>query len=262
MSDRSLEEMQPFHELFERSKDDHASKMIVGSEVREVIMHLRNCLKSKNPEQGEELPPWDGVCTDAEKKEASEWLCGASILDIQNLYLELLCREKQLRMGRVPTNHHSEFVLPERPKAKSLTSRHAYFGDEAEAYFDALEAEIGRLKGEVKDYEECYIGSKRLVRELDIAMHGDENAAPQASLCDLIGPAEDLRRRAEAAELALSASRADALKEALEAVQGERLEQHDALLNMDEVGSASDAAYSNAIHDAETAILARMEKAS
>lgn len=47
-------------------------------------------------------------------------------------------------------------------------------------------------------------------------------------------------------------------KEALEAVRSERLENHEALLNMDVAGSidGTDAAYSNAIHDAEQAILA------
>lgn len=35
-----------------------------------------------------------------------------------------------------------------RPTPKPLTSRSAYQGDEAEAYFDALEEEIKRLRGE------------------------------------------------------------------------------------------------------------------
>lgn len=38
-------ELPAFHELFERSKDDHASRMIVGSEVREVIWKLRDALR-------------------------------------------------------------------------------------------------------------------------------------------------------------------------------------------------------------------------
>ena len=33
----------------------------------------------------------------------------------------------------------------------------------------------------------------RLAREIDVALCGEEGAAEQASLCDLIGPARDLR---------------------------------------------------------------------
>lgn len=40
---------------------------------------------------------------------------------------------------------------------------------------------------------------RRLAREIDVAMHGEEGAAKQASLCDLIGPAADLRAERGAA---------------------------------------------------------------
>jgi hypothetical protein len=36
------------------------------------------------------------------------------------------------------------------------------------------------------DYEEVLADHRRLVRELDVLMHGEEGAAKQASLCDLV----------------------------------------------------------------------------
>lgn len=45
----------------------------------------------------------------------------------------------------------------------------------------------------IADYEEVLADHRRLVRLLDVALHGEGNAAPQASLCDLIEPARRLR---------------------------------------------------------------------
>jgi hypothetical protein len=49
----------------------------------------------------------------------------------------------------------------------------------------------------IEDYEQVLADHRRLVRELDIAMHGEEGAAQQASLCDLIKPARELREAAD-----------------------------------------------------------------
>ena len=46
----------------------------------------------------------------------------------------------------------------------------------------------------IADYEEVLADKRRLTRELDVAMHGEAEAAEQASLCDLIEPAKRLRR--------------------------------------------------------------------
>lgn len=46
------------------------------------------------------------------------------------------------------------------------------------------------------DYEEVLADHRRLVRELDVAMHGEEGAAKQASLCDLVPLARRLRAEA------------------------------------------------------------------
>jgi hypothetical protein len=45
----------------------------------------------------------------------------------------------------------------------------------------------------IADYEEVLADKRRLTRELDIAMHGEDGAAKQASLCDLIPLAKNMR---------------------------------------------------------------------
>jgi hypothetical protein len=68
-------------------------------------------------------------------------------------------------------------------------SLRAHYGDPIlEEAADAIEA----LKGVLDD-------KHRLARELDIAMHGEQGVAAQASLCDLIEPARRLREKLEAA---------------------------------------------------------------
>ena len=70
---------------------------------------------------------------------------------------------------------------------------------------DALEsqpAELTRLRernaeldGIVADYEQALESKRKNTRDLDIAMHGEDGAAQQASLCDLIEPARRMRAR-------------------------------------------------------------------
>lgn len=50
----------------------------------------------------------------------------------------------------------------------------------------------------IADYEEVLADKRRLARELDEALHGVGNTAKQASLCDLIHPAEQLRAERDA----------------------------------------------------------------
>lgn len=47
------------------------------------------------------------------------------------------------------------------------------------------------------DYEQVLADHRRLVRELDVALSGEAGAAKQASLCDLITQARQLRIVAE-----------------------------------------------------------------
>ncbi|MES2346997.1 MAG: hypothetical protein V4641_05435 [Pseudomonadota bacterium] len=42
------------------------------------------------------------------------------------------------------------------------------------------------LSASTADYEETLADHRRLVRELDVILHGEDGAAPQASLCDLV----------------------------------------------------------------------------
>ena len=60
--------------------------------------------------------------------------------------------------------------------------------------FECFEA--GRQSA-INDYEEVLTDHCRLVRELDVALSGEAGAAKQASLCDLIGKAKQMREALE-----------------------------------------------------------------
>ncbi len=45
----------------------------------------------------------------------------------------------------------------------------------------------------IDDYKEAFEDHKRLVREIDVILNGEEGAAKQASLCDLVGQIEKLK---------------------------------------------------------------------
>lgn len=62
---------------------------------------------------------------------------------------------------------------------------------EKEEYFDALKKEYDKLKEELDGYKAAQEDHNRLVREIDVILHYDE-AAEQASLCDLVGPIAEL----------------------------------------------------------------------
>jgi hypothetical protein len=47
-------------------------------------------------------------------------------------------------------------------------------------------SQIEELKKELEGYEEATKDKNRLVRELDIIINGEEGAAKQASLCDIV----------------------------------------------------------------------------
>jgi len=57
----------------------------------------------------------------------------------------------------------------------------------------AIYDEIHTLQQDLKDTQECLEDKRRLTRELDIALSGEAGAAQQASLCDLIGQAKEMR---------------------------------------------------------------------
>ncbi len=58
----------------------------------------------------------------------------------------------------------------------------------------------------IKDYEDVLKDKKRLAREIDVALHGEKNAAPQASLCDLIPLAAQMREQNKSLRAALEHS--------------------------------------------------------
>lgn len=69
-----------------------------------------------------------------------------------------------------------------------------------ESFLDGIDEEraeaatqLDALSARVKDCEEVLADKRRLAREIDIALHGEEGASKQASLCDLVEPAIRLR---------------------------------------------------------------------
>lgn len=88
-----------------------------------------------------------------------------------------------------------------------ITMEHQERCHRAEERAEKAETELAALTVQVEDYEEVNREKKRLARLIDVAMHGEADAAPQASLCDLVSLALALRLRAEAAEAELAALR-------------------------------------------------------
>lgn len=56
----------------------------------------------------------------------------------------------------------------------------------------ALLAEREQHLGEIEAYKEWAADVKRLTREIDVHMNGEEGAAMQASLCDVVGQVSDM----------------------------------------------------------------------
>lgn len=79
----------------------------------------------------------------------------------------------------------------------------------------SLRSRITALEAELRDTREVLADKRRLAREIDVAMHGEENAAPQASLCDLVASARDMRAKVTALEAERDRMR-EALKEIAE----------------------------------------------
>lgn len=166
--------------------------------AKELIAAVRSRL---SPVQGEELPPID--VTDDELEQAEEF--AASCTDFRSELVveraECDCRTRQLREAC---------------------------------------AEIGRLKGKLETSEhwkKCFRTRMFAMKSSDNSSHttactiwGDDGqgntlekyAQPLPCNCGALANYE--RSRADAAELALSASRADALKEAFEAVRSQKVE--------------------------------------
>jgi hypothetical protein len=72
-------------------------------------------------------------------------------------------------------------------------------GGAAETWKDHAEELEAELK-KTPDYEEVLADHRRLVREIDVILNGEEGAAKQASLCDLVGQIEELKERLERGE--------------------------------------------------------------
>ena len=92
---------------------------------------------------------------------------------------------------------HAEHGLQEVMKCKFCTSQRAeLILSEALAPLIVACEERNNLKEVLED-------TRRLARELDVALHGENDAAKQASLCDLIVPAQRLREERDRYKTAL-----------------------------------------------------------
>lgn len=58
-----------------------------------------------------------------------------------------------------------------------------------------LRERLREYRGVLDDYKEVLEDKRRLAREIDVALNGEDGAAEQASLCDLVGAASKLRAR-------------------------------------------------------------------
>lgn len=62
-----------------------------------------------------------------------------------------------------------------------------------ETILTALQSMEERGEGlTIADYEQCFEDHRRLVRELDVALNGEDGAAKQASLCDIVAQVKDI----------------------------------------------------------------------
>jgi hypothetical protein len=57
---------------------------------------------------------------------------------------------------------------------------------------EADQSEIASLRSQLEGYKEWAEDYKRLVKDIDVSINGEDGAAKQASLCDLVGPIEKL----------------------------------------------------------------------
>jgi hypothetical protein len=75
---------------------------------------------------------------------------------------------------------------------------------------------ITQLRADLASYEEALKDTRRLAREIDVALHGEDGAAKQASLCDLVHPAAKLRAALAKAEQAAAEATARAVRVPIE----------------------------------------------
>lgn len=77
-------------------------------------------------------------------------------------------------------------IKPSPPRGMSATQIHDARTDYSTVP-DELRVEITRLQSENESLKEVIADHHRLVKELDVALNGEDGAAKQASLCDIVG---------------------------------------------------------------------------
>ena len=75
---------------------------------------------------------------------------------------------------------------------------------ERESYKAEFADQLAKRDARIADYEEAAADKRRNTRLLDVAMSGEDGAAKQASLCDLIPQAQSMRARIAELEVQIS----------------------------------------------------------
>lgn len=97
--------------------------------------------------------------------------------------------------GRLEAAHENNRILQ-----ATVESKRTLLASAEQAIADAHAG----LSAQARELADAYAEKARLARDIDVAMHGESDAAPQSSLCDLVPLAKRLRDRAEAAEQKLA----------------------------------------------------------
>jgi hypothetical protein len=95
----------------------------------------------------------------------------------------------------------AEAILEERSASLSSIPKNDTGGERQRRALESdnirLQQENERLKVELSDYQERDKDIKRLCREIDVIMFGEDGAAKQASLCDILKSVQDLKRESD-----------------------------------------------------------------
>ena len=173
--------------------NDHLLALV--AEQHQLLDVVRIAMKNRDRSEAEEML-YSAVCTTVAKLETPEASIPAMVEEIgrlKQMLHEAHDKWEQALDGhdrlRAQNAEQAEEIGRLRASELDLENR-------CRSYADFV-LENDRLREQNADYEEVLADKRRLTRELDIAMHGEDGAAQQASLCDLIEPANRLRAQNE-----------------------------------------------------------------
>src|SRR5687768_16174004 len=122
------------------------------------------------------------------------------VTELERTTAEALARmmDAQMRVGACK----KQAATAIEPKDKELAALRKN-NEHAAGHLIDLLARAETAERRVTDLEEVLADKRRLAREINIALHGEDGAAKQASLVDLVHPARQLRRERDEAREAL-----------------------------------------------------------